>query len=62
MTVRGWPVTVIARGEVIVDDGELLAEAGRGRFLPRAAGAAARPAGPLLPEIDPARNFGAELL
>jgi dihydropyrimidinase len=62
MTVRGWPVTVIARGAMIVDDGELLAEAGRGRFLPRAAGEAARPAGPLLPEIDPARNFGAELL
>src|SRR5918994_3975969 len=62
MTVRGWPVTVIARGEVIVDDGELLAERGRGRFLPRAAGEAARPAGLLVPEMDPARNFGAELL
>jgi dihydropyrimidinase len=62
MTVQGWPVTVIAGGAVIVDDGELLAEPGRGRFLPRAAGAAARPAGPLVPEMDPARNFGAELL
>jgi dihydropyrimidinase len=62
MTVRGWPVTVIARGEVIVEGGELLAERGRGRFLPRAAGEAARPAGPLVPEMDPARNFGAKLL
>jgi dihydropyrimidinase len=62
MTVRGWPVTVIARGEVIIEDGELLAKRGRGRFLPRAAGEAARPAGLLVPEMDPARNFGAELL
>jgi dihydropyrimidinase len=62
MTVRGWPVTVIARGEVIVDDGALLAERGRGRFLPRAAGAATRPAGPLVPEMDSARNFGARLV
>jgi dihydropyrimidinase len=47
---------------VIVDEGELLAERGRGRFLPRAAGAAARPTGVLAPEIDPLHNFGAELL
>jgi dihydropyrimidinase len=62
ITVTSWPTTVISRGEVIVDDGELLAERGRGRFLPRAAGDAAKPAGLLAPEIDPARNFGAELL
>ncbi len=59
MTVTGWPVTVLARGEVIVDRGELLAERGRGRFLPRAAGPAARPLGRLEPELDPERNFGA---
>jgi dihydropyrimidinase len=62
MTVTGWPTTVIARGEVIVDRGELLAQRGRGRFLPRAAGEAAEPAGLLVPEMEPARNFGAELL
>jgi dihydropyrimidinase len=62
MTLTGWPVTVIARGEVIVDRGELLAQRGRGRFLPRAAGGAAKPAGLLVPEMDPARNFGARLL
>ena len=62
MTVTGWPITVLSRGEVIVDAGAVLAERGRGRFLPRAAGAAAEPAGLLAPEIDPARNFGAELL
>jgi len=62
MRLTGWPVTVISRGEVIVDQGELLAERGRGRFLPRAAGAAARPAGVLAPEMDPERNFGARLI
>ena len=50
-------MTVIARGEVIVEDGELLAERGRGRFLPRAAGEAARPSGRLAPELDPATQL-----
>jgi dihydropyrimidinase len=62
MTLKGWPVTVLSRGEVIVEGGELKAERGRGRFLPRPAGEAARPSGRLAPELDPARNFGAELL
>jgi dihydropyrimidinase len=62
ITVEGWPTTVLSRGEVIVDDGELLAERGRGHFLPRAAGEAAQPLGRLVPELDPDRNFGAELL
>ena len=62
MVLQGWPVTVFSRGEVIVEEGELVAEPGRGRFLPRAAGAAAKPLGRLAPEIDPSCNFGAELL
>jgi dihydropyrimidinase len=33
--VRGYPVTTISRGEVIVSDGELLAAPGRGRFVER---------------------------
>jgi dihydropyrimidinase len=53
---------VLSRGEVIVEGGELLAERARGRFLPRAAGPAARPLGRLVPELDPERNFGAKLL
>jgi dihydropyrimidinase len=59
---QGWPVSVLPRGEVIANKGELMIERGRGRFLPRAAGAAAKPAGLLAPEMDPARNFGAKLL
>jgi len=62
MTLTGWPVTVIARGEVIVDGGEFLGERGRGRLLTRAAGPAAEPTGVLAPELDPARNFGANLI
>ncbi|MGE8621023.1 MAG: amidohydrolase family protein, partial [Achromobacter spanius] len=34
-TVTGWPTTVISRGEVIVDNGVLHAERGRGRFIAR---------------------------
>jgi len=33
MRVTGWPVTTIARGEVVWDAGEILAEPGRGRLL-----------------------------
>ncbi len=62
MTLTGWPVTVISRGEVIVEGGELRAERGRGQLLKRAAGPAAEPSGRLVPELDPERNFGAELI
>ncbi len=34
--LTGWPVVTISRGEVIVEDGELKAERGRGRFIERA--------------------------
>ncbi|PKU26264.1 dihydropyrimidinase [Telmatospirillum siberiense] len=33
ITVHGWPMTVISRGEVVCDGGELLAQPGQGRFL-----------------------------
>jgi dihydropyrimidinase len=32
--VRGWPVKVLSRGEVVVDDGKVTDRSGRGRFLP----------------------------
>lgn len=35
MTTRGWPVMTVLRGQVIVEDGELLGDAGQGRFLSR---------------------------
>lgn len=33
LAVQGWPQTVISRGELIVDEGELKGKPGRGRFL-----------------------------
>jgi dihydropyrimidinase len=59
--VTGWPVTVLSRGSVVVDDGVLHAKPGSGRFLPRAAGAAAMPTGRRAPEFDPEKNFGAKI-
>ena len=61
-TVTGWPVTVIRRGEVVVEDGELHVDRGSGAFLPCATSEAARPGGRLEPETDPATNFGADVL
>ena len=61
-TVTGWPVTVIRRGEVIVDGGEFRAERGSGAFLRCDTSEAARPLGRLAPELDPETNFGAHIL
>lgn len=58
----GWPITVLSRGRVVVDDGELLVERGSGEFLPCDTPDAAKPLGRTSPELDPARNFGADLL
>lgn len=60
--ITGWPVTVLSRGRVIVDDGALHAAPGSGRFLARSGGAAAEPTGHLEAEMDPSRNFQATLL
>jgi dihydropyrimidinase len=32
--VMGWPQIVLSRGEIVVEDGKLLAVPGRGQFLP----------------------------
>jgi dihydropyrimidinase len=44
-------VTVLSRGEIIVDDGKLNAERGRGKFLARGPSDALRPLGREVPEI-----------
>jgi dihydropyrimidinase len=41
--VLGWPVMTISRGEVLVAEGELRAEPGRGRFVPRTYASGASP-------------------
>jgi len=50
-TLNGWPVTVLSRGEVIVEDGKLHATRGRGRFLARQTSDALQPLGRDVPEI-----------
>ncbi|MEM7044683.1 MAG: dihydropyrimidinase [Pseudomonadota bacterium] len=62
MTLTGWPVTVLSRGEVLVDNGTFAGERGRGRLLLREAGEAAKPLGRLESEMDPTRNFGAQVM
>ena len=62
MTVKGWPVTVLSRGRVAVENGALCVERGSGQFLVREKSRAAAPLNRLAPELDPARNFGARIL
>jgi dihydropyrimidinase len=50
-TVTGWPVTVISRGRVVVDEGKLMVERGSGQFLRCDAPDSAKPAGRATPEL-----------
>jgi dihydropyrimidinase len=59
MKITGWPVTVLSRGRVVVDDGELLAERGTGEFIPREKPQSAEPVGRKPPEWALAKKFGA---
>ena len=56
-TVKGWPVTVLRRGAVIVDGDALNAKPGSGRFLPRTAGRGGRAARPHGAGIRPAHEL-----
>jgi dihydropyrimidinase len=60
--VRGWPETVVRRGEMIVENAKVLAAAGSGRHLPRGGGEAAAPSGRIAAELDPITNFGAKVV
>jgi dihydropyrimidinase len=60
--LRGWPVTVLSRGRIVIADGKRMVGPGSGRFLARAGGEAAKPTGRLVVDMDPATNFGATLL
>jgi len=59
--VTGWPVTVINRGRVVVEDGALQVARGSGTFLPCDPPESAKPLGRPAPELDPARNGGTDL-
>jgi dihydropyrimidinase len=43
MVVDGWPVTVLSRGDIVIEDQKLVAAAGRGEFLPCGKSDMARP-------------------
>ncbi len=60
--VKGWPTTVIRRGEVVVSDGALKAKPGSGRFLPRDGGDAAKPSGRIIPDDRLAAILGAKIV
>lgn len=62
MEVTGWPVTVLSRGRRVVDGGALVAKPGDGAFIARGPTDLSGLSGTRLPETDPARNFGAEVL
>lgn len=57
LEVVGWPITVLSRGRVIVDQGKLAAERGSGTFVPCALSDAASPLGRAAPEIERARKM-----
>ena len=59
--LTGWPVTVMNQGRIIVDGGELKAEAGSGQFIPRKAFDPTGFIPPRAPELAEATNFGARL-
>ncbi|MBM3643823.1 MAG: dihydropyrimidinase [Alphaproteobacteria bacterium] len=60
--LRGWPVTVVSRGRVIVEDGKLAAERGSGRFLACASPDSAKPRGEAVPELKGMSRFAAKPL
>lgn len=49
--ITGWPVTVVSRGRVVIDNGEVQVERGSGKFLPCDHPATAAPLGRLAPEF-----------
>jgi dihydropyrimidinase len=60
--LKGWPVTVLSRGRIVVDDGKLLAQRGGGNFLPCALSEAAKPSGMPVPELAFVAQQGAALV
>lgn len=59
--VRGWPDTVLLRGQAIIKHGEIQAKDKRGALIRRSGGWAAKPLGRTSHEFNPATNFGAKL-
>lgn len=60
--VTGWPVIVINRGRIVVQDEMLQVERGTGEYLKRDRSSAAIPSKRLVPEMDPSRNFNTQIV
>ena len=56
--LKGWPVTVLSHGRIVIEDGQLQAERGSGAFLPCALSDAAKPLGRTTPELAFAAQRG----
>jgi dihydropyrimidinase len=59
--LQGWPVMVLSRGEVIIENGKLSAQRGRGRFIARTLSDAAVPSGLKVPEMAQLDAWGTPL-
>ncbi len=55
LEITGWPMQLLRRGETVMADGEVTAEPGSGRFLPRAPYPLIAPRGVVPDGFDPAR-------
>jgi dihydropyrimidinase len=60
--LHGWPVNVLSRGRVVVENGTLTAARGSGAFLPCALSSFAKPAGAPVPELSYVAQHGAALV
>ena len=60
--IKGWPITVVSRGRVVVENGKLNAQRGSGQFLPCASPDSAKPQGQTAPELQAMSRFGAKPL
>lgn len=60
-TIKGWPITVLSRGRIVIDDGKLHVGRGSGQQAKRELADLVKPLGRLEPEMDTQLNFGAEL-
>jgi dihydropyrimidinase len=49
--LRGWPMTVLSRGRIVIEDGRLVAMRGSGQFLRCTLSEAAKPLGVPVPEL-----------
>jgi dihydropyrimidinase len=60
--LHGWPVTVVSRGRIVVEDGALATQRGSGTFLPCALSEAAKPLGTPVPELAFVAETGSALV